>query len=49
MVFISNVSETEVGHFVQTLNPAPYVPFYAQPKVALYSLSFANTFTQRLE
>ena len=42
---LSNVSETEVGHFVQTLNPAPYVPFYAQPKVALYSLSFANTFT----
>eukprot|EP01048_Picozoa_sp_COSAG05_P014664 COSAG05_NODE_1681_length_4286_cov_32.661810_3_plen_158_part_00 len=26
------------------LNPPAYVPFYAEPKVALYALSFSNTF-----
>ena len=41
---LSNVSQTEKGHFVQVLNPPAYIPFYAQPKVALYALSFANTF-----
>ena len=41
---LSNVSQTQKGHFVQVLNPPAYVPFYAEPKVALYALSFANTF-----
>ena len=41
---LSNVSQTEKGHFVQVLNPPAYIPFYAEPKVALYALSFANTF-----
>ena len=41
---LSNVTQTDKGHFVQVLNPPAYVPFYAEPKVALYALSFANTF-----
>ena len=41
---LSNVSQTQKGHFVQVLNPPAYVPFYAEPKVALYALSFTNTF-----
>ena len=41
---LTNVSQTSKGHFVQVLNPPAYIPFYAEPKVALYALSFANTF-----
>jgi hypothetical protein len=41
---LSNVTKLESGHFVQKLNPPVQVPFYAAPKVALWSFSFANTF-----
>ena len=34
---LSNVSQTEKGHFVQ-VKPASDMPFYAEPKVALYAV-----------
>jgi hypothetical protein len=40
----SNLRETEPGQFSLTLNPQIRVPFYANPKVALYNLSFTNSF-----
>ena len=39
----SNLHESE-GHYNLTLNPRILVPFYAKPKVALYSMSFSNSF-----
>lgn len=41
---LANVSRLGDGHYVQKLNPPVPVPFYASPKVALWSLSFSNTF-----
>ena len=41
---LANVNQLGDGHYVQKLNPPVPVPFYASPKVALWSLSFSNTF-----
>ena len=41
---LANVSQIGDGHYMQKLNPPVPVPFYASPKVALWSLSFSNTF-----
>jgi hypothetical protein len=41
---LSRVSQTENGHYIQQLDPPVYIPFNAEPKIALYDLSFANTF-----
>ena len=40
----SNLRSPEQGHYSLTINPRIMVPFYARPKVALYNISFANTF-----
>jgi hypothetical protein len=37
-------AQTENGHYIQQLDPPVYIPFNAEPKIALYDLSFANTF-----
>lgn len=41
---LSRVSQTENGHYIQQLDPPVYIPFNAEPKLALYDLSFANSF-----
>ena len=40
----SNLRSPEQGHYSLTINPRIMIPFYARPKVALYNISFANTF-----
>jgi hypothetical protein len=43
---LSRVSQTENGHYMHpTVGSARvYTPFNAEPKLALYDLSFANSF-----
>eukprot|EP01047_Picozoa_sp_COSAG01_P006647 COSAG01_NODE_243_length_20572_cov_24.956137_19_plen_113_part_00 len=41
---LSRVTQTDEGHYIQQLDPPVYVPFNASPKIALYDLTFSNSF-----